>query len=131
MTPQRTTQPRQVDPATLIKVECANAPLLGSERYHEPRRWVILTTQAAIDHAESLGRPCTVPTYQKDGRKTTWMLANMRPGLREAWERKHGHGLVHLNFIHNARTADLYGCCCSQCTSPEIAAEYEAATVGA
>lgn len=100
--------------------------LHGAEKYFEPKRWTILTTQAAIDYAESLNRPGTVPTYQKDGRKTTYMLANLRPGLREAWEKKHGHGLVHLNFIHNARTSAPYGCTCSQCTSPEMTAEVEA-----
>lgn len=120
MTPLRTTAPRQVDPSKLIRVECSHACLPGYEAYHEPRRWSILTTRDAIDNAEQSGRTALrVATYQPDGEKTTAMLGRLRPGLREAWENKHGHGLVHLNFIHNARTPELYGCRCEQCTDPE------------
>lgn len=112
--------PSHVHRSELIRVECASATLPGYEAYHEPRRWHILTTTAALARAESSHRQIVrVPTYQPDGEKTLVMLSRLTPGLRSAWERKHGHGIVHLNFIHNARTGhDQYGCRCAQCTDP-------------
>jgi hypothetical protein len=113
--------PRNVTPTDLIRIECASAAIPGCEAYFEPRRWHILTTRAAIERAESSQRAIIrIPTYQKDGEKTLSMLSRLSPGLREAWEKKHGCGIVHLNYIHNARPGlGLYGCQCSQCTEPE------------
>jgi hypothetical protein len=112
---------RNVTPADLIRIECASAAIPGYELYFEPRRWHILTTRAALERAESSQRSIIrIPTYQPDGEKTLSMLSRLTPGLREAWERKHGSGIVHLNYIHNARTGlGIHGCQCSQCTDPE------------
>jgi hypothetical protein len=115
--------PLHVSPSDLIRIECATAAIPGAEQYHEARRWHILTTQAALDRAEQSGHQIVrVPTYQPDGEKTLSMLSRLTPGLRTAWERKHGHGIVHLNYIHNARPGvGIHGCQCRQCTAPETA----------
>lgn len=111
----------QVTPSELIRIACANAPLPGAEKYYEPRRWHILTTRAALERAETSQRQIMrIPTYQPNGEKTLSMLSRLSTGLRTAWERKHGLGMVHLNYIHNARQGvGTYGCQCSQCTAPE------------
>jgi hypothetical protein len=119
--------PRHVSPADLIRIECASATLPGYEAHDIPRRWHILTTRAAIEQAETLGG-CNrlVPTYQRTGEKTISMLCRMPEGLRATWKKKHGQGLVHLNYIHNARQSSRYGCTCAQCTSPDLATQLTA-----
>ena len=62
-----------------------------------------ILTQEDIDRAKaSGGKIVRVPTYQKNGEKTSHMLQRLGAGLREAWERKHGYGMVHVSYLENA-----------------------------
>jgi len=84
--------------------------LTASYIYRPADEWFPATTGSAIVASEDIerarasgGRIVRVPTYQRDGEKTLHMLSRLTPGLRAAWERKHGYNvMIHLSYLETA-----------------------------
>jgi hypothetical protein len=92
--------PPDTDTNDIITVPCANRPIPGLEAYHEPKKWNVRVSRAKLERAlASNGAICRLATYRPDGEKTLDMLSRLPSGLRDAWERKHGTGMIQLCFL--------------------------------